>query len=166
MTDARGHEERRRRLEMFRLLDAPGHLLRRNHQRSYEIFARLVGDDVTRQQIALLIALSQHPNASQNDVVQATGFDKSTLKEMLGRLVARGWVLRERDPKDQRAWRMNVSDAGWAVLEQRFDAVAAAQEEILQPLPETLRPLFIRCLRILIGLEPAEAEPGEAPPRL
>ena len=58
---------------------APGHLLRRNHQRSQDIFSKLVGEDITRQQIALLIALSERPGASQNDLVGATGIDKSTL---------------------------------------------------------------------------------------
>ena len=42
----------------FNLLMAPGHLLRRNHQLP-ELFTQMVGGDVTRQQIALLIALTR-----------------------------------------------------------------------------------------------------------
>ncbi len=81
-----------RKLARFDLLSAPGHLLRRNHQRSVDIFTRAVGDDVTRQQIGTLLVLHRTPGASQRDLVDATGIDKSTLKEMLGRLVERGWV--------------------------------------------------------------------------
>lgn len=147
------------RVAGFQLLEAPSHLLRRNHQRSYEIFSRMFGDDLTRQQVALLIALNQSPGASQNDLVAATGFDKSTLKEMLGRLVERGWVARTRDLDDQRAWRMHITCEGEKLLESRFDAIAALQDEILAPLPEDLRPVFIQCLRILVGLE----EPPGAP---
>lgn len=139
----------------FQLMEAPGHLLRRNHQRSYELFTQMVGSDVTRQQIALLIALSQKPGASQNELVGLTGFDKSTLKEMLGRLVAKGWVDRDRDPEDSRAWKMHVTTAGRALLDERMDKVRAVQAEILAPLPEDLRPLFLRCLQILIGAEKA-----------
>lgn len=146
-------DEHEARLKAFQLLDSPGHLLRRNHQRSYEIFSRIVGEDVTRQQIALLIALSQNPGASQNVLVGATGFDKSTLKEMVGRMVARGWVSRERDPDDQRAWTMNITPAGKALLAERLAGVVQVQEEILAPLPPELRPQFIRCLRMLLGLE-------------
>lgn len=135
------------------LLHAPGHLLRRNHQRSYEIFSKLVGDDVTRQQIALLIALSERPGASQNDLVAATGIDKSTLKEMLGRMIKRGWVSRDRDPVDQRAWTMHITPEGETLLADRIDRVIAAQREILAPLPEDLRDMFLRCLRIMAGLE-------------
>jgi len=72
--------ELNKRLAAFDLLEVPGHLLRRNHQRSYEIFTRVVGDDVTRQQMALLIALAKRESASQRDLVDATGIDKSTLK--------------------------------------------------------------------------------------
>lgn len=135
------------------LLDAPGHLLRRNHQRSYEIFSRLVGDDVTRQQIALLIALSRRSGSSQNDLVAATGIDKSTLKEMLGRMVARGWVERNRDARDSRAWTIDITPAGSALLAERIEKTIETQREILAPLPEDLRPVFLRCLRILIGIE-------------
>lgn len=137
----------------FDLGMVPGHLLRRNHQRSYEIFTQLVGGDMTRQQIALLVALTQTPGASQNELVGVTGFDKSTLKEMLGRMVAKGWVKRERDPQDSRAWTMDITTLGQAQLDERMDKVRAVQKEILAPLPKNLRPVFLRCLRILVGLE-------------
>jgi DNA-binding MarR family transcriptional regulator len=148
-----GMDEWQQRLNGFNLIDAPGHLLRRNHQRSCEIFARHVGDDVTRQQIALLIALAKNPGSSQRDLVEATGIDKSTLKEMLGRMVQRDWVKRERDPTDSRAWTMRIMPAGEALLADRIDAVAAAQREIVAPLPEADREVFLRALRILIGLD-------------
>lgn len=142
--------------ESLDLLQAPGHLLRRNHQRSFEIFNRLVGDDVTRQQIALLIALSQRRGSSQNELVAATGIDKSTLKDMLGRMIARGWVERNRDPRDSRAWVIDITPSGETLLAERIGKVIEAQREILAPLPEALRATFIHCLRILIGLEKAD----------
>ena len=141
----------RRRLSEFDLLSAPGHLLRRNHQRSYEIFTRHVGGDVTRQQIAMLIALAKAPGASQRELVEATAIDKSTLKEMLGRMVERGWVKRERDPEDKRAWTMAITPGGRTLLAERIEAVAAAQREIVAPLPEEDRAVFLHYLRILIG---------------
>lgn len=137
----------------FDLLAAPGHLLRRAHQRSYELFTRRVGTAATRQQFALLLVLAQRPGASQRELVDASGMDKSTLKEMLERLVARGWVQRERDPADSRAWTMRVTEAGRALIEGLLPQVAAAQREILAPLPEQDRPVFMRMLRTLLGFE-------------
>jgi DNA-binding MarR family transcriptional regulator len=140
------------RLQQFDLLAAPGHLLRRNHQRSVDIFARTVGDDVTRQQIGTLLALHRKPGASQRELVDATGIDKSTLKEMLGRMVKRGWVRRERDPDDSRAWTMHLTSEGHGLLIDRIEKVEAAQREILAPLPEPDRAIFMRYLRELAGL--------------
>ncbi|KRB81355.1 hypothetical protein ASE00_15325 [Sphingomonas sp. Root710] len=142
-----------KKLGQFDLLAAPGHLLRRNHQRSFDIFTRHVGDDVTRQQIALLLALSQCPGASQRELVEATGIDKSTLKEMLSRMIARGWVLRERDKRDSRAWTMDITQAGAELLVERIEKLKAAQREILEPLSKEDRVVFMRCLRQLIGLD-------------
>ncbi len=141
-----------KKLQQFALLSAPGHLLRRNHQRSVDIFTRAVGDDVTRQQIGTLLALHRKPGASQRDLVDATGIDKSTLKEMLGRLVERGWVRRERDSNDSRAWTMHLTPEGLGLLVERIDKVEAAQREILAPLPVRDRVIFLRYLRKLTGL--------------
>ncbi|QUT04635.1 winged helix-turn-helix transcriptional regulator [Sphingobium phenoxybenzoativorans] len=138
------------KLRHFDLMSAPGHLLRRNHQRSFDIFTRLVGDVLTRQQFALMLALGQRPGASQRDLVEATGIDKSTLKEMLGRMVARGWVERERDKADSRAWTMHLTAMGTELLLENLPKVQAAQREILAPLSEEDRATFMRCLRKLI----------------
>ncbi|MFV3077639.1 MarR family winged helix-turn-helix transcriptional regulator [Niveispirillum fermenti] len=150
--------EFRRRLQMFSLLEAPGHLLRRNHQRSYEIFVRVVGDDVTRQQIALLVALAKQQGASQSDLVEATGIDKSTMKEMIGRMVSRGWVERERDPQDNRAWVMKITEGGCVLLAERLPRVEEAQRQIIAPLSPVDREIFLRCLRLMAGID---ADPGQ-----
>lgn len=142
------------RLAKFSLLEAPGHLLRRNHQRSYEIFARIVGEDVTRQQIACLIALAKHPGASQRELVDLTGIDKSTMKEMAGRMIARGWIARQRDSTDGRAWTMRMTEAGSALLLGRLEKVESAQRAMIEPLDDADRAVFLRCLRTLIGVEP------------
>lgn len=155
-------DEREKLLAALRLLDTPGHLLRRNHQRSYEIFSTLVGDDVTRQQMALLIALHQNSGAAQNRLVALTGFDKATIAEMLGRMIARGWVSRVRDARDARAWTMHITASGRELLLERIPLVVAAQKEILAPLPAEMRPVFLRCLRLLLGLDPVGEPPDQA----
>ena len=141
-----------RELRAFNLLDAPGHLLRRTHQRSFEIFSEVVGEDVTRQQIALLVALAKNPGASQRELVELTGIDKSTMKEMAGRLVAKGWILRERDRSDSRAWSMRITSKGRELLAERLPRVEEAQRRILAPLSDEEKAQFIRFLRILAGV--------------
>ena len=143
-------------LHQFSLLSAPGYLLRRNNQRSVDIFSQYVGTDVTRQQIGTLLALERNPGASQRDLVDATGVDKSTLKEMLNRMVERGWVARKRDATDSRAWTMSLTIEGRDLLLERIEKVAAAQQEMLRPLSSDDRATLLRCLRALLGIEPVK----------
>ena len=139
----------------FNLQTAPGHLLRRNDQRAYEIFQKHVGNTIRRQQFAVLNALRETPGASQKDLVEATGIDKSTAMEMLGRMVARHWVFRRRAPQDSRAWQLLLTDEGQRVLSAHLEAGRAAQQEILDPLLPDEREVFVALLRKLLGLPPA-----------
>lgn len=138
------------RLLAFNLPAAPGHLLRRNHQRSLDLFTKHVGTELTRQQFALMLALGQRPGASQRDIVDATGIDKSTIKEMLGRMVARGWIKRARDTSDARAWTLELTPKGLELVLDLLPKVERAQRDILAPLSATDRETLLRCLRLLL----------------
>ena len=73
------------------LAGTPSHLLRRCNQFFGDLFARESGDkDLTRQQYLVLTALELHDDASQTMLVDATGIDRSTLAEMVRRMLDRG----------------------------------------------------------------------------
>ncbi len=140
--------------DSFRLEDAPGHLLRRNHQRSYDIFTELVGNEgPTRQQVALMVALRRQPGATQNQLAAATSIDRNTLSEMLRRMIHRGLVDRRRAALDSRAYELVLTAQGEDLLVSVMPAVAETQARILEPLPPHLRPVFLHCLKLLAGLE-------------
>jgi DNA-binding MarR family transcriptional regulator len=146
-------------IDEFALYDAPGHLLRRCHQRSEELFTAAVGaDGPTRQQIALLVTACQHPEASQAELVGLTGIDKNTLAQMIKRLTARGLLEQRRGEHDARTNAIRATPEAVRLLETVMPKVRLVQEQILEPLPKELRPLFQLCLRLVSGLEPAEAE--------
>lgn len=133
---------------------APGHLLRRCHQRSREIYEELIGHrGLSRQQFAVLIAMSRTANASLTGISDATGFDRNTLAEMIGRLLKKGYVTRRRSAEDGRAFEIALTPAGARFVVEMMPRAHEVQRRILEPLPAELRPLFVRCLRILIGLE-------------
>jgi MarR family transcriptional regulator, lower aerobic nicotinate degradation pathway regulator len=141
-------------IDKFSLRDAPGHLLRRCHQRSEELFATRVGKDgPTRQQVALLVTACQHPEASQAELVQRTGIDKNTLTQMIKRLVARGLLERQRTPHDARTNQITATAAAVRLLEAVLPDVRHVQDDILEPLPKELRPVFQHCLRLIAGLD-------------
>ena len=81
----------------------PSHLMRRCQQYLGDIYARETGNkDLTRQQYLVLAALEQHDGVSQTALVDATGIDRSTLAEMVRRLLARGLLTRKRTDEDAR----------------------------------------------------------------
>jgi DNA-binding MarR family transcriptional regulator len=135
--------------------EAPGHLLRRCHQRSPEIYESLIGRrGLSRQQFAVLIAMSGDPGASLTRISAATGFDRNTLAEMVGRLAGKGYVTRRRSAADARAFAMALTPKGRHFVREMMSRAHEVQRRILEPLPEALRPVFVHCLRILLGLDP------------
>lgn len=141
-------------IRRFALCDAPGHLLRRCHQRSEELFTQALGSEgPTRQQIALLVTACQHPDASQAELVGLTGIDKNTLAQMIKRLTARGLLEQRRGAHDGRTNAINATPAAIRLLEEIMPRVRRVQDQILAPLPKTLRPVFRRCLRLIIGVD-------------
>jgi MarR family transcriptional regulator, lower aerobic nicotinate degradation pathway regulator len=140
--------------ERLDLLHHPGHLLRRCHQRSHEIFNQAIGRrGITRQQTALLLVLADHPGASQQELSDASGFDRNTLAEISHRLIRKGLIERRRSEADSRAYEVFLTPAGARLVQRILPDAHEVQRRILEPLPPALRDVFVRCLRIMLGLE-------------
>jgi DNA-binding MarR family transcriptional regulator len=152
--------------EPLALDEAPGHLLRRCHQRSREIFDALIGHEgLSRQQFAVLIAMARNPKASLTAISEASGFDRNTLAEMIVRLVKKGYVTRRRSDADGRAFEIALAPKGVRFVAAMMPRAHEVQRRILEPLPAELRPVFVHCLRVLLGLDalaPAQGDAGRA----
>ena len=72
----------------FDLSEAPSHLIRRCQQFYGDLYAREAGaKELTKQQFTLLCALEQNDGVSQTALVEITGIDRSTLAEMVRRML-------------------------------------------------------------------------------
>ena len=142
-------------IDDFVLTDVVSHLLRRAHFRAENIFTEAFAPTgLTPRQKALLIISLQHPGASQNELAERIAIDRNSFADMVKRLVARGLMRRERSEADARAWSLTITERGERLLEQVMPRDAEVEELIIAPLPAELRPAFVRCLKILAGLEP------------
>ena len=75
----------------FDLSQSPSHLLRRCVQYANELFSREpAASDLTKQQFTVLAAVEQNEGVSQTDLVATTGIDRSTLAEMIRRMIEKG----------------------------------------------------------------------------
>lgn len=149
LTDTTEHE-----LKKFTLDSVPGHLIRRCQQRAVDLFSDEVGENGPNpRQFAVLISVFQNPGMSQTALVEASGIDRSTLTEVLRRMIDRGMISKSRTPADQRANALYLTAAGSAMLESAFDAAERAQARILEPIPETDRTTAITILAAMAGYD-------------
>jgi DNA-binding MarR family transcriptional regulator len=136
-------------------LDAsPVHLLHRAGQRAAEMFdAAVGGKGLTPRQYAILLALSENEGVSQTDLVERTGIDRSTLADVVRRMIKKGLVLRRRTKEDQRAYAVRLSEKGKLALQETVAAANAADQRVLSSLSADKRKQFLDSLAAIANAE-------------
>jgi len=133
-------------LEPFRLALSVSHLMHRAEQLAGDRFAQLVDNNINLRQFAVLVAIAEKPGLSQNDLVRATGVDRSTLADMMTRMQDRGWIERTVSKLDARAHSVHLTGAGSSILAGYTQHARAADAAILDLLPRTKRKSFLNTL--------------------
>ena len=73
------------------LMNSALHLLHRAGQRADELFSATMGEsDLTPRQFAVLKTVAKSEDLSQTALVQQTGIDRSTLADIVRRLIKKG----------------------------------------------------------------------------
>jgi MarR family transcriptional regulator, temperature-dependent positive regulator of motility len=117
----------------------PGHLIRRLHQLSTQVFLQRVreaGYDLTPVQFAALDALRHNPGIDQAGLAQAVGKDRATIGAVADRLAQKRLVTRVTSRRDKRARELTLTADGEAVIAALLPVVARLQKEILPGLDD------------------------------
>ena len=131
----------------FELSESPSHLIRRCAQYFGDLYAHEAGaSELTKQQFTLLAALEHNEGVSQTALVEITGIDRSTLAEMVRRMLDKGLLSRERTEDDQRANAVAISPSGRKALRSARTASERAEKALLEALPLPERQRFVRLL--------------------
>lgn len=131
---------------------SPAHLLHRAQQRALDLFAAgAAPGGVTQRQYAVLSAVALHEGCAQAELVAATGIDRSTLAELVARMIGKDLLVRERSKSDARANAVHLTEAGRAALEAAAPRAEAADTALLALLPKGKRETFVDLLRLLTG---------------
>lgn len=113
------------------------HLLHRASQRASEIFAIETRDyDLTARQYAVIATIARHEGLSQTDLVRMTGIDRSTLADVVQRLLRRGIIERERTTRDGRTYAVTLSEEGRQLLQAIKPIARRADRHVLASLSE------------------------------
>ena len=141
---------------------SPSHLLHRALQLALDIYADETGPDaVTQRQYAVLAAVAAHEGLTQTDLVRSTGIDRSTLADLVARMIGKGLLARRRSIADARANTVSLTEAGRAGLEAARPRVAAADARILKLLPTRKRDAFLGVLRDMGKVAQAMADAND-----
>ncbi len=143
--------------------DMPGHLIRRLHQISTQVFTRRLqeaGHDLTPVQFAALDALAGHPGIDQAGLAEAVAKDKATIGAVADRLAQKGLVERVASRRDRRAKALTLTPDGERVLAAVLPLVMALQREILPGLDEAEYRQFVALAAKAMQPQDETAEDG------
>ena len=134
-----------------RLDRSPLHLLHRAGQCAAEIFqAELGSGDLTPRQYAVLLTVSSNEGLSQTHLVDRTGIDRSTLADIVRRMLKKGLLQRRRTKEDARAYAVKLTDEGWRVLKSAEPLTRKVDERILSALPTNQRDRLLQDLNAIV----------------
>jgi DNA-binding MarR family transcriptional regulator len=143
-------------IKHFNVVDSTIHLLHRAGQRAEDMFSRgLEGQVMTIRQFIVLSIVAGEENLSQNSICDRTGIDRSTMADIVKRLVLRGWLVRRRSRRDARMYAIRLSDTGRAELERATPIAQHVENGLLSALTARQRADLASGLKAVVSLEPA-----------
>ncbi|MFZ5993200.1 MAG: MarR family winged helix-turn-helix transcriptional regulator [Deinococcota bacterium] len=112
--------------------------------------AELAGLRLDFKQVGFLALLYLQGPQSQIELGRKLRIDRTTVVGMVDDLEAKGYLERQPDPHDRRAYRLVLTPSGRRAIEQAEKIVLRTQEEFLSPLKPGERETLLALLRRLI----------------
>lgn len=133
------------------LARSPIHLLHRAGQCAADVFAVEMGEiDLTPRQFAVLLTVSTNEGLSQTDLVALTGIDRSTLADIVRRMLKKGLLQRRRTREDARAYAVKLTDEGARILAAARPKVEAVDARILLALSSEQQSTLVSDLKAIV----------------
>lgn len=126
-----------------------GFLMRVAMQRHTSIFTSRMIEGLTQTQFAALAKLYEVGPCSQNYLGRLIYLDAATIKGVVDRLHARGFVTALADPKDRRRRAVALTDRGREVTEAAMLVAAEITAATLTPLSAEEQRMVVKLLRKL-----------------
>jgi DNA-binding MarR family transcriptional regulator len=148
------------------LAKSPHQLLKRAAQFAANIYTQTAsGSGLTQRQFTLLSAVASNDGASQSALVTITGIDRSTLAELVARLIAQGLLQRRRMKEDARANAVRLTAAGRRALKAAEPGAGDVDKMLLAAVPAQHRKGFLTALAALASNIDEDGEAARRPRR-
>src|SRR6185295_5798862 len=151
--------------DVKQLSRSPYHLLKRAAQYAAHIYQGEVGKSgLTQRQYTVLLSVDQNEGLSQTSLVKMTGIDRSTLADLVARLLAQGYLQRRRTKDDGRTNSVRITAAGKRMLKMSQPGADEVDKIVLAAIPPTNRKSFTETLAILSDeMDKIESDSEEKP---
>ncbi|MEQ1648991.1 MAG: MarR family transcriptional regulator [Hyphomicrobiaceae bacterium] len=134
-----------------RLSRSPLHMLHRAGQCAGDLFHGEIKDgDLTPRQYAVLATVAQNEGLSQTGLVDRTGIDRSTLADIVRRMLKKGLLQRRRTKEDARAYAVKLTEEGKRMLRTAEPIARRVDERILEGLQAKQREQFLDDLSTIV----------------
>jgi len=143
------------------LESAPGYLIRRTQQVHNVLWNEEFDGLLTSPQYAVLAALAAEPGIDQRRLGEVASLDKSSVADVVARLVSRSWIVRERDTRDARRNILHLTPAAELAFETLTPPARRVQDRLLACLSREEGARFTEALRIIARAELPAALPAE-----
>lgn len=132
------------------LLGLTGYVLRRASTATLsELSHRLAPLALRPIDAALLMLLDAAPQVTHSEAAETLGLRRPNLVPIVAALEKRD--LLERKPIDFRSEGLQLTGKGRSLLRQAMEVIAVHEEELIQRVPEKLRPMVVPILMALWG---------------
>jgi DNA-binding MarR family transcriptional regulator len=112
----------------------PGHLARRLQQVTYQLWNATVSSETTPPQFIVLNSLRADPDIDQRTLGERACLDRSTVADVVARLVQRGLIRRVRDPCDGRRNVLRLTQRGESTHGYVAERAERMNQTLLSPL--------------------------------
>ncbi|OAA25606.1 transcriptional regulator [Frankia sp. EI5c] len=138
----------------------PGQLARRLQQVTYQLWTAVVSTETTPPQFVVLNSLLADPDIDQRTLGERASLDRSTVADVVARLVQRGLIRRVRDPRDGRRNVLRLTQRGEATHSHVASRVERMNDLLLSPLNAdertALRSMLTRIIESVPAISAAE----------
>lgn len=116
------------------------------------MFQNELGGDssITPRQFAVLSTVALNEGLNQTQLVAETGIDRSTLADVVRRMLKKGLLQRRRTKEDARAYAVRLTDEGWKSLKMADPLAKKVDDKVLAALPASQRERFLQDLASIV----------------
>ena len=126
-------------------------ILIKSYQCAGDIFqSEMLDGGLTPRQFAVLYTVAHNEGLSQTNLVERTGIDRSTLADIIRRMLKKGLLQRRRTKDDARAYAVKLTEEGMRTLKSAEPLARKVDDKILGVLSSPERDRFLQDLNKIV----------------